>query len=642
MLRPIRMCHTSLIFLKSDSEKVIDAVNRKANLHLSLREMGESGTAEYVSEVESLRGRIRDLVSKTRNYIPTGASTPVCSAVSARDWKDYLAIIESEVSSYEKIIRELEDAAKIEERLAESVLLWKSIASGTLGSNSLETLSQIKAFSFIFARSEKSSISDLRSLLPQTCVVVEASAEPIIVLVVCLKSQETHVMQQLESAGFRSIALPEEFKGSLSQFSTKLEALESALENTRKIKAERISLLEKNHGRLLYIEQSVSDASSILSVKGKSSYSKNWALLEGYVPKDHVKELMNSVQQVLNGRLVSFVNEDLASASVPVSFKYPRFFKIFDSITNLYGSPSYNEVNPTPIMALSFPILFGLMFGDLGHGISLALLGLVFYRFFGSMKKIGLVLVIAGLAGAIIGALLYGEFFGQSLHHLVGYEPPLHPSEDLMTMLKISLFVGVAHISLGLSLSFANSLIQKRYSTAFLVNLPKLALYVGFIYVVFAFGLNLMEWFSGPIYYILGPIAFLFVAEPFYEIAKHGKKGIGKLGEMFFEIFETMISFISNTVSYLRIFAMVVAHIMLTTVFYSLAEITSGGSLGFVLSPLLIVVGNVFVVLLEGILVLAQDLRLHFYEWFSKFYNDGGVRFSPFRLAVGVPIQVSK
>jgi len=642
MLRPIRMCYTSLIFLKSDSEKVIDAVNQKANLHLSLREMGESVTAEYVGEVESLRGRIKDLVSKTRNYLPLGASTPACSPISARDWKDYVAIIESEVSSYEKIIRDLDDVAKIEERLAESLLLWKSIASGTLGSNSLEMLSQLRAFSFIFARSEKSSVSDLRSSLPQTCVVVEASVEPVVVLVVYLKSQEPRVMQQLESAGFRSIALPEAFKGSLSQFSAKLEALESELENAKKNKAERISQLEKNYGRLLYLEQSVSDASSILSVKGKSSYSKNWAVLEGYVPKDHVQELTNSVQQVLNGRVVSFVKDDLASASIPVSYKYPRFFKIFDSITNLYGSPSYNEVNPTPIMALSFPILFGLMFGDLGHGISLALLGLVFYRFFGSMKKIGLVLVITGLAGAIIGALLYGEFFGQSLHHLVGYEAPLHPSEDLMTMLKISLFVGVAHISLGLSLSFANSLIQRRYSTAFLVNLPKFALYIGFIYVVFGFGLNLMEWFSGPIYYILGPIAFLFVAEPFYEIAKHGKKGVGKLGEMFFEIFETMISFISNTVSYLRIFAMVVAHIMLTTVFYSLAEITSGGGLGFVLSPLLIVVGNVFVVLLEGILVLAQDLRLHFYEWFSKFYNDGGVRFSPFRLAVGVPIQVSK
>lgn len=642
MLRPVKMCHTSLIFLKSDSEKVIDAVNRKANLHLSLRDVGDLGAVDYVSEVESLRGRIRDLISKTKNYVPPGAAAPVCSPVSASDWKDYVAIIDSEVSNYEKIIRELDDVAKIEERLADSLLLWKRIASGNLGINSLEMLPQLRAFRFIFARSEKSSVSELRSALPETCVVVEASVEPAVALVICLPSQEAGVIQQLESAAFRPVELPECFQGSLSHFSTKLEVLEGELENTRKTKAERISLLEKNFGRLLHLEESVSDASSILSVKGKSSYSKNWAVLEGYVPKDHVQELTNSVQQSLNGRVVSFVKEEETSASVPVSFKYPRFFKLFDSITNLYGSPSYNEVNPTPIMALSFPILFGLMFGDLGHGLSLALLGLVFYRFFGSMKKIGLVLIITGLAGAIIGALLYGEFFGQSLHHLVGYEPPLHPSEDLMTMLKISLFVGVAHISLGLFLSFANSLIQRRYSTAFLVSLPKLALYIGFIYVIFGFGLNLMDWFSGPIYYILGPIVFLFLAEPFYEIAKHGKKGVGKLGEMFFEIFETMISFISNTVSYLRIFAMVVAHIMLTTVFYSLAEITSGGGLGFVLSPLLIVIGNVFVVLLEGILVLAQDLRLHFYEWFSKFYNNGGVRFSPFRLAVGVPIQVSK
>ncbi|MEM2125270.1 MAG: V-type ATPase 116kDa subunit family protein [Candidatus Methanosuratincola sp.] len=604
--------------------------------------MGEFGTVEYVSEVESLRGRIKDLISKTRNYIPTGSATPISPSLSARDWRDYVAIIDSEVAGYEKIIRELDSVAKIEEKLADSLLLWKSIASGNLGANSLEMLSRLKAFRFIFSRSEKSLVSDLKAALPETCVVVEASREPIVALVIYLPSQEASLMQQLESAGFRPIELPEVFQGSLSRFSTKLEALEGELEKTKKTKIEKISLLERNFGRLLYLEQSVIDASSILSVKGKSSYSKNWAVLEGYVPKDHVQELTNSVQQALNGRVVSFVKEEETSASVPVSFKYPRFFKIFDSITNLYGSPSYNEVNPTPIMALSFPILFGLMFGDLGHGISLALLGLVFYRFFGSMKKIGLVLIITGIAGAIIGALLYGEFFGQSLHHLVGYEPPLHPSEELMTMLKISLFVGVAHISLGLFLSFTNSLIQRRYSAAFLVNLPKLALYIGFIYVVFAFGLNLMDWFSGPIYYILGPVLFLFLAEPFYEISKHGKKGVGKLGEMFFEIFETMISFISNTVSYLRIFAMVVAHIMLTTVFYSLAEITSGGGMGFVLSPLLIVVGNVFVVLLEGILVLAQDLRLHFYEWFSKFYSDGGIRFSPFRLAVGVPIEVSK
>ncbi len=641
MLRPIKMCRTSLIFLKADYERIIDVINRKADLHLSLRDVGEIGEVEYASEVESLRERIKDLVSKTRSYVPIRDETPACFPLSARDWKDYVASIESEVSVFEQMIHEIDYAAKLEEKLEENFFMWRGI-SGNLGDSSLEMISRLKEFRFIFARSERSSVSDLMTALADTCLVVEASKEAVVALVVYLPSQEAIVMQRLESAAFRPLALPEEFQGSLSNLAAKLESLGRGLESAKKTKAEKISLIERNIGKLFYLEQSVSDANSILSVKGRSSYSKNWAVLEGYVPRDQVQELTNSVQIALGGRVVSFVNEDEMSTSVPVSFKYPKFFRIFDSITNLYGSPSYNEVNPTPIMALSFPILFGLMFGDLGHGISLALLGLVFYRFFGSMKKIGLVLIITGLAGAIIGALLYGEFFGQSLHHLVGYAPPLHPSEDLMTMLKISLFVGVVHISLGLSLSFANSLIQRKYSAAFLVNLPKIALYIGFMYVIFVFGLNLMEWFSGPIYYILGPIAFLLLAEPFYEMTKHGKKGVGKLGEMFFEVFETMISFISNTVSYLRIFAMVVAHIMLTTVFYSLAEITSNGGLGFVLSPLLIIVGNVFVVLLEGILVLAQDLRLHFYEWFSKFYSDGGIRFSPFRLAVGVPVQLSK
>jgi V/A-type H+-transporting ATPase subunit I len=103
---------------------------------------------------------------------------------------------------------------------------------------------------------------------------------------------------------------------------------------------------------------------------------------------------------------------------------------------------------------------------------------------------------------------------------------------------------------------------------------------------------------------------------------------------MGFETFDTFIRFISNTVSYLRIFAMVVAHTMLSMVFYILGDMVGGGVMGIALA----VLGNVFVVLLEGIIVLAQDLRLHFYEWFSKFYEDGGVRFSPFKLNNEIPI----
>jgi V/A-type H+-transporting ATPase subunit I len=170
---------------------------------------------------------------------------------------------------------------------------------------------------------------------------------------------------------------------------------------------------------------------------------------------------------------------------------------------------------------------------------------------------------------------------------------------------------------------------------AFLVSLPKLVFFLSSIYVAVIYGINFINWMSGPIYLILAPLLFFFLAKPVYSIFAHGiHEGLSSLGEMGFELFDTIVRFVSNTVSYLRIFAMVIAHVMLTTVFYVLGDLVGGGVIGILLA----VVGNVFVVLLEGIIVLAQDLRLHFYEWFSRFYEDGGVMFSPFKLNTNFPI----
>ncbi|MEM3040225.1 MAG: V-type ATPase 116kDa subunit family protein, partial [Candidatus Methanomethylicaceae archaeon] len=270
-----------------------------------------------------------------------------------------------------------------------------------------------------------------------------------------------------------------------------------------------------------------------------------------------------------------------------------------------------------------------------GHGLMLAALGFIFYKYTKSLSKIGVFLMICGIAGAIVGAALYGEAFGKH----IGYHTIFSPGEDLMSLFKFSLYIGVAQISLGLAIMVINNLIQKKSIDAFLVNAPKLLLYLLFMYVVFNFGLNLNLWFTGPIFYILGPAIFMLIGKPVWAFIRHGRKEfLSVFGEMGFEVFDTMIRFVSNTVSYLRIFAMVMAHIQLTAVFYSLGAIAGGGIVGMVVSALLAALGNIFVVLLEGILVLAQDLRLHFYEWFSKFYEDGGVRFSPFKLTFGVPI----
>jgi V/A-type H+-transporting ATPase subunit I len=318
---------------------------------------------------------------------------------------------------------------------------------------------------------------------------------------------------------------------------------------------------------------------------------------------------------------------------VPVTFKYPKFFGRFDTITSLYGTPNYNEINPTPILALSFPIIFGMMFGDIGHGLMLAALGLIFYKFVKSLSKIGLYLAICGIFGCIIGAILYGEAFG--IHIYPGLITPIGVEEDIMNLLTFALVVGVVQISLGMAIGIANNILQKKKVDAILVGLPKMALYIVSVMVVVLFGLDLTDWIGLPLYMIMVPLFTFLLAKPIYEAVKHGmKKGLSALGEMGFETFDTLIRFISNTVSYLRIFAMVVAHVMLTMVFYILGAMAGGGVLGIVFA----VLGNIFVVLLEGIIVLAQDLRLHFYEWFSRFYDDGGVRFTPFRLSNEIPV----
>jgi vacuolar-type H+-ATPase subunit I/STV1 len=140
-----------------------------------------------------------------------------------------------------------------------------------------------------------------------------------------------------------------------------------------------------------------------------------------------------------------------------------------------------------------------------------------------------------------------------------------------------------------------------------------------------------MTWFDGPIYLILAPVLFLLLASPIYAMVKHGRReGLGHLGEMGFDLFETAIAFTSNTVSYLRIFAMVIAHIELMAVFYSLAAMTAGAQFGFSSRGFSSWAGNIFVVLLEGILALAQDLRLHSMSGSASSTRTAGYRFSPF------------
>ncbi len=640
MLRPERMSRASIIFLKSDSESVVDALNRNGAFHLTLKDVERSESADLRGAVIDLSNRIRNAINKIDALAPPakgeGAPAAEGEAVQASDWQSFIRAVNEELSPHEQRIREVESRVQQEAKDRPVYELWKAFA-GALGATGLRALSGLKRVGVTVLHAPSAQPQSLRGALPQSSVLLPVSSKPAIAVVLSLREDGEEVLHAAESLGYTPLKPLEGMPQDYSELPGFLSSYGEALERAKATIGEDLLYLKRLKPRLAHLSRSLSDAHSVLSIREKAALENSWSLVEGYVPTRQTGSLVNELNSRLNGRMIPFFKEEHSSREVPVTFRYPRYMKLFETITNLYGVPSYTEVNPTPILALTFPIFFGLMFGDVGHGLMLIGLGAIMYKYTQSMKKIGKILIVCGIFGALVGASLYGEAFGQHLPYAVPF-----PTDEtnIMSIFTLSLVIGVSQISLGMFIAIANRFIQRRRAEAFLVDLPRMLFYWAGIYLVVTYGINFDLWLTGPVYIALTPLLLLIAGKPVFMIAKHGiREGLAIFGEMGFDAFDTMIRFISNTISYLRIFAMVMAHVQLIGVFYTLSEIVAGGSIGIIVSPLLIIAGNVFVVLLESILAVAQDLRLHFYEWFSRFYEDGGVRFTPFKLAIGVPVR---
>ncbi len=317
---------------------------------------------------------------------------------------------------------------------------------------------------------------------------------------------------------------------------------------------------------------------------------------------------------------------------VPSLIKPNKIFKPFTLLTRLYGITNYSELDPTPIVAITYPLLFGLMFGDVGQGLVLCLLGLLMVVMNlknkkNSMYDAGFLLIWLGLA-ACFGGLMYGSFFGyEELFHPL-FVNPMH---EVTTILKMSIFVGVVHICIGWSLAMLNDIHNGKVFLAFAEPFLKILMLIGGAFVIFNFSFNIDKWLSpdtSPPYPILLPIIpalFLLIVKPMgrifgVEYLKHESVG-GLLGEQAVDVGETFLSILSNVASYSRVLALAMAHMGLMLVIMEIVKMFNS-----VIAVILIVVlGNLFVIVLEGMLAGIHAMRLTFYEFFGKFYAADGI-----------------
>ncbi len=322
----------------------------------------------------------------------------------------------------------------------------------------------------------------------------------------------------------------------------------------------------------------------------------------------------------------------------PTQLKNNWFVRPFEMFVEMYGLPMYGQVDPTPFVAITYTLLFGIMFGDLGQGILLSFVGLFAAKKMG--MRLGDIGVRIGLSSAIFG-LIYGSFFGDEeiltpfFTEVLGlHEKPIETLDPnfTMTLLISTVVLGAVLILMSITINTIINFKNKKIGEALFSQngLAGIVFYGGVLAGIgLQMGLGISVFNTA---YILGlivlPLVLIFLKEPLSHRLE-GKdmfpNGFGGFFvESIFETLEVCLTFVANTMSFLRIGGFVLSHAGMMLVVYVLA-----GMVGPAFVPVVLIFGNLFVMCLEGMIVGIQVLRLEFYEMFSRYYEGGGIEFRP-------------
>jgi len=471
--------------------------------------------------------------------------------------------------------------------------------------------------------------------------VKEEKPWTVIVLAV-LKKDVMGVKKSLGDFNYQEVTVSEEIKNDGQRG---LERFKLETENVKK-KRELISQNQERFHQKLIEELPVLDfyvAYMSLMNESQQYFKKTdrTCIISGFIPGDNVRVFVKSVKQVTSGQCYIEVREPSCSGKkekVPYLFKNNFLFRPFEGLVKAYGIPEYRSIDPTPIFALSYMFMFGFMFGDVGDGLVLTLIGcyiLLSKRFKVDLRQAGLLLTYCGIASMAFG-LLYGSVFGVEDWIPALWLRPLH---EINKLLKIGLFFGIGMISLGILINMINGVLTKNWSRAIF---DKAGLLGGLIYWG-AIGLIAKSYFlgnpaSGWLWFaFIGlPCIMLFLKKPFEVFVEkktpHEESLFTYLMEVVFEIVEIFMGYLANTFSFIRVGAFALSHAGLFVAIFSLAALVRQSAHGAVWSIVVLIFGNIIILLLEGMVVAIQAVRLEYYEFFTKFFVGEGILYKPISL----------
>jgi len=722
MLKPVEMRGLRIVVLEEDVERVIKRLDALGNVHLTdIREFLDefegiiqpAPAEETLTKSAELLTRIEDLLKLLETTATTASATTAASAVSAYESVWTLEAVERRLTELEEEAKRLTaEKERLEEALSqarENLLVLKHLQefgvdpdfvgegaficvfAGTVPHSATESLKQalqerLGERHFFAATAVRSEAEEVKKEKAR-----EEGAEgwkgKDFAVVVALLGEKEEAERILRRYEFEFWHPPSSLPASVSDAISAVSEEISALKRERAEKVQALSEMREKHIQTL---TAMREFLSVENAKARAKMlfgrSERVRVLHGWTPAAEVERVISALKEELQDLcVVEVLKPRRDDRRVPSLLKNPSIFKPFEKVIELFGHPSYKDIDPTLITAIIFPLLFGLMFPDIGHGLVLLLLGLILRIKMKSMRELGSIISFCGASSMIFGAI-FGEFFGfseqadrlveeslgvgftgplESIVHFLHEQPLfLDPLRDIETFFIITMLIGAIHIGLGLTLNGINKLSEgeKLEGVASFVKIWCMfgALYFLLALFNFFFTFDMQQAFI----FILLPILLLFILRVLSEL-RHGEEtagaaetaaeatGSGKheggsatavkrsamdymlilIDGVIDALLENFFRFLANIVSYGRILALALCHAALIEVFILLTFMClKMGSFGILPASIVFLFGTALVIGLEAIMAGIHTVRLHFYEWFTKFYEGGGIPFKPFRL----------
>ena len=447
--------------------------------------------------------------------------------------------------------------------------------------------------------------------------------------------EETNINQEVAKYPFTEIDFPEtdvSMRDYIDQLAKEIEEDKQrivVLQNELKELAKNKDQLELLCDRL----QAQIDRKSIVFGKTERSF-----YLDGWVREDQLDLLKKTIESITDDYDLE-LNEPGEAELPPTALKNNRFVSQFETITNMFSIPNHSEIDPNPAVAIWYWLIFGIMMGDIGYGLSmLAIFGLaiLFLKPKGTLRKLVSVFFFSGITSLIAG-ILFGSFFGADfdLGALIGNifsqqwtSVVLNPVTDPLIMLGFSLVFGVLHIINGLGFKIALLIKRRDYLGAIADGLSWIMVLVGLLFVaaqMFVWTTLTILSYIGLGFAGVGVLILLLLA------GRKSKNIFGKIFGGLGAIYKST-SYVSDILSYSRILALSLSTAVIASTMNLLAGMVQGSVIGFILSLFIYLIGHIFNFVMGMLSAYVHDGRLQYIEFFNKFYEGGGYLFEPFAI----------